>query len=116
MLDELDVKDFDKVNMQNKNLTKIFINGAWYGVSMDPDTIVEFLIDRRRKLEIACDVSIVHSIADQEIFSWCDGGRVSRPLLIVKDNRLVVNHEDVNEIQVWQDYLSNGLIEYLDVD
>lgn len=116
MLDELDVKDFDKVNMQNKNLTKIFINGAWYGVSMDPDTIVEFLIDRRRKLEIACDVSIVHSIADQEIFIWCDGGRVSRPLLIVKDNRLVVNHEDVNEIQVWQDYLSNGLIEYLDVD
>jgi DNA-directed RNA polymerase II subunit RPB2 len=58
----------------------------------------------------------VFNIADREIFVWCDGGRVTRPLLIVKNQKLLLRRSDLMSIIRWKDFLQGGFIEYLDVE
>ena len=120
-LDELGVTRIEEVSPDAiKTSTKIFVNGAWYGVHDDAHEVVQTLLtSRRARANISSDVSIVHNIADREVFVWCDGGRVTRPLLIVKDKRLMLKKSHLAErglITEWRDLLQQGFIEYLDVD
>ncbi|KAH0795627.1 DNA-directed RNA polymerase II subunit RPB2 [Histomonas meleagridis] len=117
MLDDIGIRRIEEATTAHINRsTKIFVNGAWYGVYTEPNEIVRELLERRRQIDISSDVSIVHNIADQEIYIWCDGGRVSRPLLIVEDNQLRLKHSMMDQLNDWEDFLAHGFIEYLDID
>lgn len=121
ILDDVGVRTIEEATPAHiKGATKIFINGAWYGIHNNAHEATKRLLDLRRALQVKSDVSIVHNIADQEIFIWADGGRVTRPLLIVEDKHVRLKPSDFknydNPIQVWKDFLRRGFIEYLDVD
>lgn len=134
ILDTIGVSRIEEIPPSRiKGSTKIFINGAWYAIYDNPYEVSRTLRALRREKHFHSDVSIVHNIADSEIFIWCDGGRVTRPLLIVEDRQIKLRHSDLPRIEregqrlqeeaeegevvkLWRLLLSNGFIEYLDVD
>ncbi|KAJ2720946.1 DNA-dependent RNA polymerase II [Coemansia sp. Benny D115] len=109
------------------NTTKVFLNGEWVGVHRNAEELVTCMLDARRKLDIAFEISIVHDVREFELRIHADSGRVCRPLLIVdKDLRLKLNHAHIDAIEQtdlieedayrWADLLADGVIEYLDAE
>jgi DNA-directed RNA polymerase II subunit RPB2 len=112
-----------------KIYTKIFINGEWLGISKDPITLINFLKSKRRNGEIEKTIGLSHNFNTREIRINCDGGRITRPLLCVNNNKLLVTKEIINEIEIddrteikkitkWNDLLLKypEIIEYIDVE
>jgi DNA-directed RNA polymerase II subunit RPB2 len=106
---------FDKV--------KVFINGAWIGVAKSPVDLYLFLKDKKQKGIINIYASIIFDCKFQEIRICNDGGRLSRPLLRIKDNKLLITDEILNNIKNnelnWDDLftsckLEESVLEYID--
>mmetsp|Transcript_5370 Transcript_5370/g.9646 ORF Transcript_5370/g.9646 Transcript_5370/m.9646 type:complete len:1204 (-) Transcript_5370:266-3877(-) len=107
--------------------TKIFVNGQWFGVHRDAQTLVNTLREIRRG-QGKLDMSIVWDIRDRELRIYTDPGRCCRPLFIVgEDNRLNMKRtthlrwlrqgemDDGTPFQ-WDHLLKAGLIEYIDTE
>jgi DNA-directed RNA polymerase II subunit RPB2 len=115
--------------MYKKLYTKIFINGEWIGVSKEPLELMKFLKQKRRIGEIEKTIGLIHNFTTREIRINCDGGRLSRPLLCVENNKLVVtkkildeidigDNKDIRKISRWNDLLIKypDIIEYVDAE
>jgi DNA-directed RNA polymerase II subunit RPB2 len=119
ILEETGAIPIEKINPdQIQSSTKIFINGAWFGIHDNASEIMNRLRRARRNRTIKSDISFVHNIADREIFIWSDAGRVTRPLLIVEDMKIKLKHQNIQNLLAsnWKSALSLGYIEYLDID
>jgi len=112
-----------------KILTKVFISGQWYGMTDKPIQLVEYLRMMRSKGVIDKMVGISHHFKMKEIRINTDGGRLYRPLLKVKNNKLLLTKEMLEEIDLntninsnkissWNDFISkyNDVIEYVDCE
>jgi len=77
---------------------KVFVNGDWYGQSFSPKILVDKLKALRRNGTINPFISIAWYIQYNEIQIWTDGGRLCRPLYIVKDNKLKITNTFVDEM------------------
>ena len=106
---------FDKV--------KIFINGAWIGISEDPQNLYLLLKEMKFKGIINIYTSIIFDYKLQEIRLCNDSGRVTRPLLRVKNNNILITDKILSELKKnelsWDDLLTNcknleTIIEYVD--
>ena len=74
---------FDKV--------KVFINGCWVGISNDPQNLYLMLKDKKYKGIINIYTSIIFDYRLKELRICNDGGRLTRPLLRVKNNNILLN-------------------------
>ena len=114
-LDELGVISLEGIKpVDIYDSVKVFINGDWYGQSFEPKNLVDNLKVLRRNGTINPFISIAWYIQYNEIQIWTDGGRLCRPLYIVKDNKLKITNEFVdnivkNKLQ-WKDILNSNLI------
>lgn len=103
-----------------KRYTKILVNGNLIGIHRQPEALVKALKDLRRNLKINKEVSIVRDTREKEIRIMSDSGRPCRPLLVVENNKLLINVEHIKKLEsgliTWDDLVSDGLIEYLDVE
>jgi DNA-directed RNA polymerase II subunit RPB2 len=115
---------------------KVFVNGDWYGQSFEPKALVEKIKSLRRGGVINPFISIAWYIQYNEIHIWTDGGRLCRPLYIIKDNKLKITNAFANKIVkdklMWKDLIvkphmenlqenggeinDNAFIEYIDVN
>jgi DNA-directed RNA polymerase II subunit RPB2 len=59
---------------------------------------VQFLREKRREGNIPKDISIVRDIVNKEIRIFTDGGRLQRPLFIVKDNHIKVKKSHIRRL------------------
>jgi DNA-directed RNA polymerase II subunit RPB2 len=105
----------------NKSLyTKLLINGDWIGFCEQPDEIMKLLKYNRESATISIYVSFYWDVMNNSIFIFTDAGRFIRPLLKVKDNKLVINkYVDLLHNTSWNDLLNNLIlpeqcIEYID--
>ena len=74
------------IEIYNKQLTKVFINGDWIGCCIN---YIEFMNKyklKRRKNEIHYLTTIVFDVLTNELYFWVDIGRIVRPLIIVYNN------------------------------
>jgi DNA-directed RNA polymerase II subunit RPB2 len=84
------------------NTTKVFVNGAWVGVSQDAAFLAKWLRDKKRSGDIKPEVAIVRDVAEREVRVSSEAGRIARPLFVVENNRLtkytraIVRHEMVS--------------------
>ena len=111
-----DCKDlYDKV--------KVFVNGAWVGISRDPMELYHLLKDKKCKGIINIYTSIVFDIRNKEIRICSDSGRITRPVLRVKDNKSFITADILRKLDrkelSWDDLVTdckidNALIEYID--
>lgn len=67
--------------------TKVFINGAWFGIHHKAESLADVLRGLRRKGDIHFEVSIVMDHQRRELRIYTDAGRICRPLFIVIPDR-----------------------------
>jgi len=105
---------------------KIFVNGAWVGfVKDDPIALFKNLKNKKTSGMLNIYTSIIFDYKKLEIKICNDGGRVTRPLLKVNNNNLIITKSIVDKLSKkelhWNDLLSNvhideSVIEYIDPD
>jgi DNA-directed RNA polymerase II subunit RPB2 len=105
------------------NKVKVFINGTWLGIAKDPVKLYRMLKEMKYKGVINIYTSIIFDFKFKEIRVCNDSGRLLRPLLRVKNNKLIMNCEIVNRLKkkelTWDDLFTNckledSCIEYVD--
>ena len=102
---------------------RVFINGAWVGVSDHPFELYTEIKEKKHKGIINIYTSIIFDYKNMEIRVCNDGGRLTRPLLRVKDNQAVITSSMIRQLSnnelTWNDLLvscriPNSAIEYID--
>lgn len=102
---------------------KVFINGCWVGISNDPETLFNSLKEMKYKGIINIYTSIVFDYKAKEIKVCNDSGRITRPLLRVKNGNLLLNNDIISELKAgklsWDDLFTNckigeAILEYID--
>ena len=122
----INIQDIHPYKFKENN--KILLNGNWLGFTDKPDELVIFLKEKRSNNFINRHISIVNDIYNREIKIYTDGGRMIRPLLKVKDNKLFLTQkmlEDIDLTGINKDKVSRwnlfmlkytNIIEYVDVE
>jgi DNA-directed RNA polymerase II subunit RPB2 len=102
---------------------KVFVNGIWVGVTDHAMELYNEMKEKKYKGIINIYTSIVFDFKLGEIRICNDGGRLSRPLLRVKDNKALITKDIierlVNKTLTWNDLLTScrldqSVIEYID--
>jgi DNA-directed RNA polymerase II subunit RPB2 len=111
---------------------KVFINGVWMGVvrpgasgkpEKDAWELYQSLKDKKSKGIINIYTSIYFDYIKGEIRICNDGGRLTRPVLRVRNGRVLITPEIVRKLDigelVWNDLLTNckleeSVVEYID--
>lgn len=98
---------------------RVFVNGDLYGCTNNPERLVAKLRTLRRQGVLNIYSSITWLIDRQIILIHTEGGRMCRPLFVVKDNQLVIQPKDFDMFtrgeKHWDDLILEGKIEYIDV-
>jgi len=104
---------------------KVFINGAWQGVTDTPIELYNELKAKKCKGIINIYTAIVFDYNTLEIRVCNDGGRLTRPVLRVSNNKALITTDILTKIASkeikWNDLLTNAVldesvIEYIDPD
>ena len=120
MIIELTLDDKPE-NLYNK--VKVIINGSWVGVTNDAHNLYLNLKDKKYKGIINIYTSIVFDYKLKEVRVCNDSGRLTRPLLRLKNGHLMLTKKIVNSIKKgslqWEDLLTdcrmnNSILEYID--
>ena len=117
----LRVDDTPRKDLHGK--VKVFINGCWVGVTETPVEFYQEIRDKKCKGIINIYTSVVFDFKAMEIRICNDGGRLTRPVLRVKNNKAILNRDVLNRLESkelsWNDLLTNcripdSVIEYID--
>ena len=102
---------------------KVFVNGTWVGVATDPFELYNEMKSKKHKGIINIYTSIVFDYKILEIRICNDGGRLTRPLLRVKNNKALITLDIISRLSnkeiAWNDLLTScrldeSVIEYID--
>ena len=102
---------------------KVFVNGAWLGNTTTPLELYNAFKDKKSKGIINIYTSVVFDIKNKEIRICNDAGRLMRPVLRVKDNKVFINDKIIQELNAenltWDDLLTDtkideAVLEYID--
>ena len=102
---------------------KVFINGCWVGITNEPKEFYNNIHEKKCKGIINIYTSIVFNHKAMEIKICNDGGRLTRPLLRVENNKALINNEILSQLKNdelnWNDLLTEckldkSVIEYVD--
>jgi len=102
---------------------KVFVNGAWLGVTDSPMELYQDMKDKKYKGIINIYTSIIFDFKTLEIRVCNDGGRLTRPVLRVKNNKAIIDRSVIERLAdkelSWNDLLTNckldeSVIEYID--
>lgn len=105
------------------NKVKLFVNGCWLGVVDDPLNVYHSLKLKKYKGIINIYTSIVFDIYRKEIRVCNDSGRLVRPLLKVRNNKLLITNDIINKLRnkelIWEDLFTDcrideSVLEYID--
>ena len=109
------------IDMFNK--IKVLINGCWVGFSNNPVELYTMLKEKKNSGIINIYTSIVFDYKMKEIRICNDAGRLTRPLLRVKNNDILLKRSILDKLkrkEINWDHLftntvlENGVMEYID--
>ena len=99
-------------------MTDVFIDQKFLGTVKSAPEFIERFVMERRMGKIPIETNIGYDQALDLVFIEMSLGRVRRPLLIVKDGKVLINERHVQQLQKkelsWNDLVKQGIIEYLD--
>ena len=111
------------VDMNRK--VKVFVNGAWLGITRRPMELYNDMKDKKYRGIINIYTSIIFDFKLLEIRICNDGGRLTRPVLKVRDNKALITSDIIDKLETkelaWNDLLTScrieeSVIEYIDPD
>ena len=95
----------------------VFHNGAPVATVEDATALALLLRRERRARTISSDICI--ALEDSNLYLWTDSGRVSRPVFVVKDGKILITEEQVLDLKAerlrWDDLFSLGVVENLSI-
>ena len=119
----LGVEDFNTMSgteIYDEGSYTVYLNGSLLGLSRDPETFIEKFREVRRGGHISEFVSIHVNTHQRAVHIAGDSGRICRPVIIVKGRRPMVTSLHMkalkDKLMTYEDFLNQGLIEYLDVN
>jgi DNA-directed RNA polymerase II subunit RPB2 len=104
---------------------KVIINGSWVGIAKDPIKLYESLKTKKYQGIINIYTAIVFNYKLRHIKICNDGGRLTRPLLRVKNNKMLITHDIINKLEnknlQWDELFTNmildeSVLEYIDAE
>ncbi len=99
-------------------MVEVYLNEKFIGTVDDPFSFVDDVKDLRRKGALSDDINVHIDHATQEVHVFCDEGRARRPLLVVKQGKLILTEKHLQQLRdgelTWIDLVRQGVIEYLD--
>ncbi len=106
--------------------TRVFVNGNLVGYHERPANLVEEIRLRRRTGELtiprekSSEVNIRHNRDMNEVVINCDEGRVRRPLVVVRNGKMLLSKNDLKDISAGKitkdDLILNGMVEWIDAE
>ena len=105
------------------NKVKVFVNGNWYGICENPITLYNDLKKKKEQGIINIYTSITFHYSKMEIHICTSGGRITRPVYRVENNKILFDETMIEKItsgeSSWDDLITNikndrGIIEYID--
>jgi len=123
-LDNFGVEKLEDISAQMiYGKAKVFVNGDWIGIYENPSELFKEMKKLRRQGLINIYTSICWNVESNEVTVSTEGGRLVRPLLVVEDNKLLLNASILDRMNknelVWDDLLTDTkgtyCVEYLDV-
>jgi DNA-directed RNA polymerase subunit B len=108
-----------------KDGTRVFVDGRLIGYFKDGQKLVDSLRDLRRNFKIHPHVGIFlyqssFEGSTKRLYVNCNAGRVLRPLIVIKDNKILLTQELIDKVSKkflsWTDLLHMGIIELVDAN
>ena len=113
-LNDIGVTPIEFYNLPlDRNITKVFINNTWFGITEDPINIIRILKAYRRNAFINILTSISWNVKHNEIKIFTETGRAVRPLIIVKNGVATIFK---NKYKSWFDMIVGKYYPYSDKD
>ncbi len=107
----------EKPNQESKGEIDVFYNGNFIGM-VDDTKIIDFIKEKRRKGELANELSVRFENYFNTIMISSEIGRVLRPLIVVENGNPKLKDEHMVLLQQrkikWNDLVNQGILEYLD--
>ena len=119
----LNDENSDYKNYDLNNYVKVFINGAWLGITREPEQLYNSLKQKKYKGIINIYTSIVFDYKNKEILVCNDAGRLVRPIFKVKNNKTLITSDIINKLKSqdlqWNDLFTDckideSILEYID--
>ena len=113
----------DTKSYEMNDMVKVFVNGAWLGVTENPIELYNEIKEKKYRGIINIYTSVIFDYKLLEIRICNDGGRLTRPLLKVKNNKALITNDIIEKLVSkelsWNDLLTNckideSVIEYID--
>ena len=110
-------------SLELSSKVKVFINGSWVGSTNNAYELYIILKEKKQKGIINIYTSIIFDFKIQEIRVCNDSGRLTRPLLIVKENNIFLTKEIVDNLKnnklTWDNlftdcFIDKAVLEYID--
>ncbi|ETN80195.1 DNA-directed RNA polymerase, beta subunit [Necator americanus] len=115
-----DLQNMHFSHINNPNYHQVFLNGLLVGTTLDPARVVRAVRTVRRSGLLSEFVSVSRSLPLRAVYIASDGGRLCRPYLIVEDGKILLQPHHIQELKegqrIFEDFVDDGLIEYLDVN
>ncbi len=108
-----------------KEGTRVFVDGRLIGYFKDGQKLVDSLRDLRRNFKIHPHVGIFlyqssFEGSTKRLYVNCNAGRVLRPLIVIKENKILLTQELIDKVSKkflsWTDLLHMGIIELVDAN
>jgi DNA-directed RNA polymerase II subunit RPB2 len=109
------------------NLTPVFFNGVIYGLTADPEGVIEQVKSKRLLGIFDAETSVTYDSIDDIVYIFSDEGRFIRPLLTVNTNNnlnLKLTSQIIRELRggnspqkagyVWDFLVKRGYVQYVD--
>ena len=125
LMESLDIVPFSEVIKDPKllDLDKVFVNGDMRGVTSYPDDVIFGLREIRRSGGLNPETSLSYNRSTREIHISTESGRLYRPMLIVSNGEILLNHSRIEYMKenwdeeagsYWSMLLREGYIELID--
>ncbi|CAG2212453.1 POLR3B [Mytilus edulis] len=115
-----DIQLLSGEEMTSSEVYIVFLNGNILGVVRNYNKLVKTIRQMRRAGFINEFVSVCCNHSHKCVYISTDGGRLCRPYIIVKNRRPLVQDKHIQELsqgfRSFDDFLKEGLVEYLDVN
>jgi len=99
---------------------RIYLDGALKGTHSNPKQFVDQFRTKRRRGELPHLINIAYHEDTNEININTDSGRARRPLIIIERGAPLISEEHILKLKQgelsFDDFVENGLIEYIDAE
>ncbi len=122
---ELGTVHFDEAGDLRRDGTRVFVDGKLIGYYRDGAELAASLRDLRRNSKIRHHIGVSFHPSEaggaaSRIYVNCNAGRVLRPLIIVRDDKPMLDDSILDKVTKkmlsWRDLLNMGVIEMLDAN